>query len=79
MRTAFHEQLGALQATLGDMCGIAGVSMERATQALLQADLLMAEKVITDHDWLLAMATKAEESAASAASRGARRRNRGFR
>jgi phosphate transport system protein len=63
MRTAFHEQLEALKATLGDMCGIAGVAMERATQALLQADLLLAEQVISDHDTLLAMRTKAEESA----------------
>jgi phosphate transport system protein len=62
MRTAFHEQLEALKATLGDMCGIAGVAMERATQALLQADLLLAEQVITDHELLLAMRTKAEES-----------------
>jgi len=37
--------------------------MERATQALLQADLLLAEQVITDHDRLLAMSTKAEEKA----------------
>jgi phosphate transport system protein len=63
MRTAFHEQLEALKATLGDMCGIAGIAMERATQALLQADLILAEQVITDHDRLLAMSTKAEESA----------------
>jgi phosphate transport system protein len=63
MRTAFHEQLEALKATLGDMCGIAGVAMERATQALLQADLLLAEQVITDHDRLLAMSTQAEEKA----------------
>jgi phosphate transport system protein len=62
MRTAFHEQLEALKATLGDMCGIAGVAMERSTQALLQADLLLAEQVITDHELLLAMRTKAEES-----------------
>jgi phosphate transport system protein len=62
MRTAFREQLEALKATLGDMCGIAGVAMERATQALLQADLLLAEQVITDHDTLLAMRTQAEES-----------------
>jgi phosphate transport system protein len=63
MRTAFHEQLEALKATLGDMCGMAGVAMERATQALLQADLLLAEQVISDHDTLLAIRTQAEESA----------------
>ncbi len=63
MRTAFHDQLEALNSTLGDMCGIAGVAMEHATQALLQADLLLAEQVITDHERLLAMRTKVEERA----------------
>jgi phosphate transport system protein len=63
MRTAFHAQLEALKTTLGDMCGTAGVAMERATQALLQADLLLAEQVITDHELLLAMRAKLEESA----------------
>jgi phosphate transport system protein len=37
--------------------------MERATQALLQADLLQAEQVITDHDELVRMKAEAEESA----------------
>lgn len=37
--------------------------MERATQALLQADLVLAEQVITDHDQMTAMSSKAEESA----------------
>ncbi len=32
------------------MCGLAGEAMERATQALLQADLALAEQVITDHE-----------------------------
>jgi phosphate transport system protein len=63
MRTAYHEQLDALAAQLGDMCGLAGAAMERATQALLQADLVLAEQVITDHDQIAAMSAKAEESA----------------
>ena len=37
--------------------------MERATQALLQADLLLAEQVITDHSELIHQTTHAEESA----------------
>ena len=52
MRTAYHEQLDALTNRLAEMCGLAGVAMERATQALLQADLPLAEQVITDHDLL---------------------------
>ena len=63
MRTAYHEQLDALTNQLGDMCGLAGVAMERATQALLQADLVLAEQVITDHEQIAAMSAKAEEAA----------------
>jgi phosphate transport system protein len=63
MRTAFHEQLDSLTNSLGEMCGYAGRAMERATHALLQADLLQAEEVITDHQQLVEMKTKTEESA----------------
>jgi phosphate transport system protein len=63
MRTAYHEQLDALTGQLGEMCGLAGVAMERATQALLQADLVLAEQVITDHEQMTAMSARAEESA----------------
>src|ERR1700738_679443 len=63
MRTAYHEQLDALTDQLGEMCGLAGAAMERATQALLQADLVLAEQVITDHELMTTMSTKAEESA----------------
>ena len=63
MRTAYHEQLASLTDQLGEMCGLAGVAMERATQALLQADLVLAEQVITDHEQIAAMSARAEESA----------------
>ena len=63
MRTAYHEQLDALTAQLGEMCGMAGVAMERATQALLQADLVLAEQVISDHEQITTMSARAEESA----------------
>ena len=63
MRTAYHEQLEALTAQLGEMCGLAGAAMERATQALLQADLALAEQVITDHEQIAAMSARAEEAA----------------
>jgi phosphate transport system protein len=63
VRTAFHDQLGALTETLSQMCGLAGAAMERATQALLQADLVLAEQVITNHDELSRMQTQAEEAA----------------
>ncbi|MCW2589814.1 MAG: phosphate uptake regulator, PhoU [Mycobacterium sp.] len=63
MRTAYHEQLTALTDQLGEMCGLAGAAMERATQALLQADLALAEQVITDHEQIATMSTRAEEAA----------------
>lgn len=63
MRTAFHDQLASLTETLSQMCGLAGAAMERATQALLQADLVLAEQVITNHDELSRMQTQAEEAA----------------
>src|SRR5262249_7954372 len=44
-------------------CGLAGVAMERATQALLQADLTLAEEVITEHDEFRSRIAKAEEAA----------------
>ena len=63
MRTAFQEQLDTLTDTLSGMCGLAGLAMDRATQALLEADLSMAEQVITDHDHIAEMKTQAEEIA----------------
>jgi phosphate transport system protein len=63
MRTAFHEQLHALTADIAETCGLAGAAMERATQALLQADLVLAEEVIDDHDAFTIRIKKTEEAA----------------
>jgi phosphate transport system protein len=63
MRTAYHEQLDHLTAQLGEMCGLAGDAMERATQALLQADLALAEQVISDSDQIAQLSVRAEEAA----------------
>ncbi len=63
MRTAFQDKLASLTETLSQMCGLAGAAMERATQALLQADLVLAEQVISNHDQLTRMETQAEEAA----------------
>lgn len=35
------------------MCRLAGVALDRATHALLPADLAAAEQVISDHDQLV--------------------------
>ncbi|MEU5691371.1 phosphate signaling complex protein PhoU [Actinosynnema sp. NPDC020468] len=48
MREAYHDQLGQLAERLADMCAMAGDAMERATSALLGADLGLAEQVIGD-------------------------------
>lgn len=63
MRTAYHEQLDALNNQLAEMCRFAGIAMERATQALLQADLVLAEQVIGDHEKIMASSARAEEAA----------------
>jgi phosphate transport system protein len=60
MRTAYNEQLSALCAEVGQMCGLAADAMENATQALLQADLSVAEQVITDHERIAALSRHAE-------------------
>ena len=63
MRTAYHEQLDALTHQLAEMCRLSGIAMERATQALLQADLVLAEQVIGDHENIIAASARAEEAA----------------
>ncbi|KUH81608.1 MULTISPECIES: phosphate signaling complex protein PhoU [unclassified Mycobacterium] len=63
MRTAYHEQLAGLCAQLGQMCGLAVSAMERATQALLEADLSLAEQVIADHEHIVALNRRTEEAA----------------
>jgi phosphate transport system protein len=63
MRTAFHKQLDALSRTLSEMCAAAGQEMQYATQALLQADLMLAKRVISDHEQLIRLRAKAEEDA----------------
>jgi phosphate transport system protein len=63
VRTAFHEQLDALTRSIGDMCGLAGTAMQHATQALLDADIVLAEIVISDHQNLVIEAAEAESDA----------------
>jgi phosphate uptake regulator len=63
VRAAYQEQLSALRQQVGQMCELAGVAMEHATQALLQADLVLAEQVITDYDRIAAMSAHAAEEA----------------
>jgi len=63
VRTTYHEQLAALREQLGDMCGKAGAAMQKATEALLLADLERAEQVIADQGELAQMSGAAEDAA----------------
>ena len=63
MRTAYHERLAALTGQLAETCGLTATAMERATQALLHADVVLAEQVITDHDRVAGMSAAAQENA----------------
>jgi len=63
MRNLYHEKLSELAEQLGRLCGLAGSEMERATRALLRADMSSAEQVINDHDRMVALCARAEESA----------------
>ena len=50
MRDAYHEDLEALTTTLVDMTRLVGGAVSRATQAVLDADLSLAEAVIDGDD-----------------------------
>ncbi|WP_137723360.1 phosphate signaling complex protein PhoU [Prescottella subtropica] len=63
MRVAYNEQMTELADTLGEMAGLAGAAMEKATQALLQADLGLAEEVIGEHEKITELSVIAEERA----------------
>jgi phosphate transport system protein len=63
MRTVYHKQLADLATQLGEMCGLAGVAMKRATQALLEADIVAADEVIRDHEPIVAMRAQVEKEA----------------
>ncbi len=63
MRTVYHKQLADLTTQLGEMCGLAGVAMKLATQALLEADIGAADQVISDHERMVAMRAQVEKEA----------------
>ncbi len=50
MRDAYHEELDSISDQLVEMARLAGSAMERATTALLDADLGIAESVISADD-----------------------------
>jgi phosphate transport system protein len=65
MREAYHDQLGDLADQLSNMCGLVGDAMEQATRALLDADLAVAERVISGDAKIDDARAKCEEDAYS--------------
>lgn len=62
MRSAYGAQLEALTDQLAQICQLAGSTMQSATQALLNADLVLAEQVIGSHENIVFAGSTAEES-----------------
>jgi phosphate transport system protein len=63
MRDAYHEDLDAITDHLVDMAGLVGSMMGRATTALLDADLALAENVISADDNVDAQYARVEQLA----------------
>lgn len=61
MRDGYEPQVTALNELLGEMCLAVGTEMDRATLALLEADLELAEQIITDHARITERSARAEE------------------
>jgi phosphate transport system protein len=63
MRAAYHEKLSGLNDELAQMSQLAGEAMKKATTALLEGDLDLAEEVISSDTDIDALRTSAEEQA----------------
>lgn len=63
MREVYQEQLGELADELASMSTMVGTAMERATKALLETDLELAEQVIEDDVQVDEARARAEEHA----------------
>lgn len=63
MRIAFHEELDGITASLVEMTHLVGSAMSRATTALLDADLQLAEGVIASDETVDALYREVEERA----------------
>jgi phosphate transport system protein len=62
-RLGLHVKLEALTRSIADLCGLTGATMQQATQALLQADIGLAETVVRDHRSLVARVAQTESDA----------------
>jgi phosphate transport system protein len=57
MRDLYHEELDSIGATLIEMTGLVAAALNQATEALLNADLQLAEKVISGDEQVDALRT----------------------
>ncbi len=63
MRDTYHEELDAISTSLVEMTNLVGSAMSRATTALLDADLTLAEMVIANDDSVDALYRETESRA----------------
>ncbi len=63
MRDTYHDELDAISASLVEMTNMVGSAMSRATTALLDADLSLAESVIANDEGVDALYRQTEERA----------------
>src|SRR5674476_617487 len=61
MRTSFHEDLDKISEHLVEMARLAGLAMSRATTALLDGDLHLAESVIAADEQIDALRRETDE------------------
>ena len=71
MREVFHEKLDRVSEDLIEMTSLVGLSMSRATQALLDADLHLAESVIAGDALIDDLAAQVEEDCFKVSARQA--------
>lgn len=69
MRETYHEQLDAITDELVQMTKLVGSAINRATQALLDADLQLAESVIEGDETVDALAAEIDERCFDVAAR----------
>jgi phosphate transport system protein len=63
MRNTFHDELDQIGVALVDMTALVGTAMSRATTALLDADLVLAESVVADDEKVNALYRETEQRA----------------
>lgn len=63
MRNVYHDELDALTESMVEMARLVGRAVDRATQALLEADIHLAESVISDDEAVDRLYNEIEERA----------------